>query len=178
MHGVSGSGKTWISERLMAALPAIRVRSDLLRKRLFGLAESQQSGSAVGEGIYLSSADDDVYAGMRRRAEPVLGERHIVILDATFLHHEQRAKAIQLAHEFGARLVFVKATAPQDELRRRIRQGSNAVQMHRSQSRGIETPVENPRDHDRLRRARAITIDSRDADAVALPTGCATALRT
>ena len=167
MHGVSGSGKTWVSERLMAALPAIRIRSDLLRKRLFGLAESKKSGSAVGEGIYLSSADDDVHAEMRRRAEPVLGERHNVILDATFLHREQRAQAIQLAHEFGAKLVFVKATVPQEELRRRIlarqQRGADASEADLAVLEYQLKVLESMTDFEE---SQSITIDSRDADAM------------
>ncbi len=169
MHGLSGSGKTWISERLMAALPAIRIRSDLLRKRLFGLAESQKSESGVGEGIYVSSADDEVYAGMRRRAEPVLGERHNVILDATFLHRGQRAQATQLALDCGAELIFVRATAPQEELQRRIRarqqggadasEASLAVLEHQLKSVEAMTDFE---------QSRSITVDSRDSAAVAL----------
>jgi hypothetical protein len=151
----------------MAALPAIRIRSDLLRKRLFGLAESQKSRSAVGESIYVSSADDDVYAGMRRRAEAVLGERHNVILDATFLHQEQRAQAIRLAREFGAKLVFVKATAPQSELRRRIQRrqqrGADASEANLAVLERQWKILESMTDFEE---SRAIKIDSRDADAM------------
>ncbi len=43
MHGFSGSGKTWRSAQLVADLPALRVRSDLERKRLSGLAAGQKS---------------------------------------------------------------------------------------------------------------------------------------
>ena len=35
--GVSGSGKSWVAERLVTRLPAIRLRSDVERKRLQGL---------------------------------------------------------------------------------------------------------------------------------------------
>ena len=49
MHGFSGSGKTWFSERLMARLPAIRLRSDIERKRMHGLREQEESGSAVAQ---------------------------------------------------------------------------------------------------------------------------------
>jgi uncharacterized protein len=167
MHGVAGSGKTWVSERLMAALPAIRIRSDLLRKRLFGLGESQKSGSAVGEGIYVSSADDDVYAGMRRRVEPVLGERHNVILDATFLHREQRAQAIQLASEFGAKLVFVSATVPQKEVQRRIRaRQQSAADASEADLTVLEHQLKILEAMTDFEKSRSITIDSRDADAM------------
>ena len=52
MHGLSGSGKTTLSDRLLPLIPALRVRSDVERKRLFGLAEAQSSESGVGTGIY------------------------------------------------------------------------------------------------------------------------------
>lgn len=167
MHGLSGSGKTWVSERLMAALPAIRIRSDLLRKRLFGLGESQRSGSAVGKGIYVSSADEDVYTGMRRRAEPALGERHNVILDATFLLREQRARAIQLADEYDAELIFIKAAAPHVELRRRI----HARQQHGADASEaglavLEHQLKSVEAMTDFEESRSITIDSRDGDVV------------
>ena len=38
MHGVSGSGKSWMSERLIPQLGAIRIRSDAERKRLSGVS--------------------------------------------------------------------------------------------------------------------------------------------
>ena len=36
MHGVTASGKSWLSERLVSAVHALRIRSDLERKRLRG----------------------------------------------------------------------------------------------------------------------------------------------
>jgi predicted kinase len=104
---------------------------------------------------------------MRRRAEPALGERHNVILDATFLHREQRAQAIQLARKFDAKLVFVKAAVPQEELRRRIlarrqraadaSEGDLAVLKHQLKVLEAMTDFEE---------SRSVTIDNRDADAM------------
>ncbi len=37
MHGASGSGKSWLSEQLVGLLPAVRIRSDVERKRLAGI---------------------------------------------------------------------------------------------------------------------------------------------
>ena len=44
MHGFSGSGKTQISTALVDNLGAIRLRSDVERKRLFDAAASKPSG--------------------------------------------------------------------------------------------------------------------------------------
>jgi predicted kinase len=120
MHGLSGSGKTWLSARLMAALPAIRVRSDIERKRLFGLDERQASGSTVAGGIYTSESTDRVYATLDAHAGALLNNRHTVLLDAAFLEQCRRATAINTAREAGCSALILHAEATPDLLRRRI----------------------------------------------------------
>jgi len=56
MHGFSGSGKTVLSQQLIPRLPAIRVRSDIERKRRYGLEETERSGAGIGKGIYGSGS--------------------------------------------------------------------------------------------------------------------------
>jgi hypothetical protein len=168
MHGLSGSGKTWISERLMADLPAIRIRSDLLRKRLFGLGETAKSGSGVAEGIYIASADEDVYAGLRSRAEPALREGHNVILDAAFLHRGQRECARDLAQKCGAGLAIVRATAPAEELQRRIRaRGGRGADASEANVAVLDHQLRSVEAMTAAEKSRTVTIDSRDANALA-----------
>src|SRR6185295_10576983 len=52
MHGVSGSGKSWLSRQLVPELLAIRIRSDLERKRMAGMRPLQSAAAHVREGIY------------------------------------------------------------------------------------------------------------------------------
>jgi aminoglycoside phosphotransferase family enzyme/predicted kinase len=120
MHGLSGSGKTWLAERLMAALPAIRIRSDIERKRLFGLDEAAESGSAIDSGIYTPEASERTYDRLLTLARTLLAARHRVILDAAFLREEQREAAKQVAAELDVDSVLVCAEAPVDVLRARI----------------------------------------------------------
>ena len=47
-HGLSGSGKTWGSQAVVERRGAIRLRSDIERKRLAGLSPFESSVSAVG----------------------------------------------------------------------------------------------------------------------------------
>jgi len=120
MHGLSGSGKTWLSERLMAALPAIRVRSDIERKRLFGLDETADSESGIGSGIYSPSASVETYERLFTLADRLLAAGHHVILDAAFLKKKQRVFAKSVASSLGVNSVLVCAEAPVDALRSRI----------------------------------------------------------
>jgi aminoglycoside phosphotransferase family enzyme/predicted kinase len=120
MCGLSGSGKTWLAERLMAALPAIRVRSDIERKRLFGLEETARSGSGIGAGIYAPTATTATYERLFTLADSLLEAGHHVILDAAFLKNGQRKSARSIAAAADLDAVLVYAEAPPDVLRERI----------------------------------------------------------
>jgi aminoglycoside phosphotransferase family enzyme/predicted kinase len=120
MSGLSGSGKTRLSGRLMAAMPAIRVRSDLERKRMFGLGESEQSDSGIDSGIYKRDVSRRVYSLLCETAEMILKAGHHVILDAAFLHESERAMAIAVAKSCQAPYVLIAVDAPLDILRKRV----------------------------------------------------------
>jgi aminoglycoside phosphotransferase family enzyme/predicted kinase len=125
MSGFSGSGKTWVSEQLMAAMPAVRVRSDTERKRLSGLDETQDSASAVGKGLYTEQKSRDVYARLCKHAATILESGHNVILDAAFLSAADRAKALQIAKNCGCKAAILAVRAPHDVLRKRIQSRSS-----------------------------------------------------
>ena len=93
-HGLSGSGKTWASGRWLQAEAsgrAIRLRSDVERKRLHGLAPQAASGSGLNTGLYTAQAHGDTYASLLRRARGLLGDGWTVLVDAAFLRHAERA---------------------------------------------------------------------------------------
>ncbi len=87
--GVSGSGKTWASARRLASadfLDSVRIRSDVERKRLFGLApEAASDGS-----IYTPAATARTYARLAELAEATLRAGWSVIVDAAFLKRAER----------------------------------------------------------------------------------------
>jgi len=120
MTGLSGSGKTWVSGELMAALPAIRVRSDVERKRSFDLTETAGSESGLATGIYSSQASKDVYARLNAIAEMLLAAGHNVILDASYPHVAQRAAALDTAKRAGSYCLLLHTVADEAILRKRI----------------------------------------------------------
>ncbi len=119
-HGLSGSGKTTVAGALAERLGAIRVRSDIERKRLFGLPETARTGSAVGGGIYDPRTTRRTYARLADLARAVLEAGWPVIVDATFLRDTERAAFRSLARELAVPAVIVSCTAPDAELRARI----------------------------------------------------------
>ena len=122
MCGLSGSGKTRVSGEVMAAIPAIRIRSDIERKRMFGLSEHEDSASDLGKGLYTQQTSHAVYAHLLRTAQMILESGHSVILDAAFLREENRVAAVRVAQDCGCFPILLQVLAPHDILRDRVRQ--------------------------------------------------------
>ncbi|HEY9182029.1 MAG TPA: AAA family ATPase, partial [Gammaproteobacteria bacterium] len=119
-HGLSGSGKTHVTDELVWRLPALRIRSDLERKRAYGLAALARTGSAVGRGLYGPKKRDRTYATLGSIADRLLRAGHSTIVDATFLRRADRQAFREIAAAHGARFVILDCTASKAELERRI----------------------------------------------------------
>jgi aminoglycoside phosphotransferase family enzyme len=122
MTGFSGSGKTWLSTRLIPALPALRLRSDIERKRLFEMDELADSESGIAGGIYEREAGAAVYERLLQAAEDMLRCGNNVILDAAFLDATNRGRAREVAEACGAACVTVQTVAGKSEMQKRLRQ--------------------------------------------------------
>lgn len=120
-HGLSGSGKTWVTSELVSLLPALRVRSDVMRKRLHGLDPLGRSGSGVGSGLYDPAATRRTYEALAAAADRLLRSGQTAIVDAAFLRRSERLEFRQVAAANAARFVILDCTASPAELRRRVR---------------------------------------------------------
>ena len=89
-RGRSGSGKTVFSGLLVETLGAIRVRSDVERKRLQGLAATARTGAAVGSGPYAEVHTRATYQRMAQCLRAIAGGSWPALADATFLRRSQR----------------------------------------------------------------------------------------
>lgn len=119
-HGPPGSGKTTLTQQAIAALGALRVRSDIERKRLHGLSALEPSGSGIGSGMYDATATASTYRQLARHARSVSAAGWPVIVDATFLKHAQRAEFRALAAELGVPFVIASFEAAPEALRARV----------------------------------------------------------
>ena len=129
-HGFSGSGKTTVTQTLMQTPGAIRLRSDVERKRLAGLDALARSGSDIGQQLYAADATHRTYAHLARLAGDVLDSGWPVIIDATCLARWQRELLREQAQSRGVVFRILDFQAPAAVLRERIlkrtRQGSDA----------------------------------------------------
>jgi len=120
-QGVSGSGKSHFTAPLLEELPAVRVRSDVERKRLFGLAADADSRSALKAGIYTPEASQATYDRLRDVCGVILDAGYNAIADATFLKRAHRAPFCALAEEKGVPCVILAFEADEETLRARVR---------------------------------------------------------
>ncbi len=120
-HGLSGSGKTTHSQAILERLGAIRLRSDVERKRLAGLAAQARAGAAAGAGIYTAEMTRRTYARLAQLAQGIIENGYAVIVDATFLQSPYRESFRQLAESLGVPFHLLDFTAPAEVLRQRIR---------------------------------------------------------
>jgi aminoglycoside phosphotransferase family enzyme/predicted kinase len=120
MHGLSGSGKTRLSGMLAPLLPAIRLRSDIERKRLHGLSATARSGSDVAGGIYAAAASQRTYEHLAAAVDAILSGGESVIVDAAFLLKAQRDSFRAIAARLGLPCIIIDCQAPAAELERRL----------------------------------------------------------
>ena len=118
--GLSGSGKsTWAARMAPALGPApgaVILRSDIERKRLCGVTETQR----LPPEAYSPEATREVYARLRTLAARVLATGHSVIVDAVHARPDEREAVEKVAREAGADFRGWWLEAPEGELIRRV----------------------------------------------------------
>jgi aminoglycoside phosphotransferase family enzyme/predicted kinase len=123
-HGLSGSGKTTVTQKLMQTPGAIRLRSDVERKRLAGLDTLARSGSGVGENLYAADASRRTYDHLARLAGEILNAGWPVIVDATFTARWQRDLLREMVRTRKVEFRILDFPVPVATLRERIVQRS------------------------------------------------------
>jgi len=120
LHGLSGSGKSWLAEQLLESYGAIQIRSDVERKRLLGFRAQAKTKSAVGKGAYSADMTSQTYQRLLDLASLVLQAGPSVIVDATFLLKKHREQFHQLAQSLDVPFVILDIQASESTLRSRI----------------------------------------------------------
>lgn len=124
--GLSGSGKTRIGGMLLEYNGAVRVRSDVERKRLRGLTAGESSHSSLGADMYSADMSRRTYSRLAELARTVIDAGYSAIVDATFLDEARRQTFMQLAGECNVPFVILYCHAGEATLRQRILQRAAA----------------------------------------------------
>jgi predicted kinase len=98
--------------RTVEALGAVRLRSDIERKRLFG-EQQPDADKALQSGIYNADASAATYKRLHELADSILAAGFPVTIDATYLKHEQRQAAAKVAETRGVPYLILDCNAPE-----------------------------------------------------------------
>jgi aminoglycoside phosphotransferase family enzyme/predicted kinase len=93
MHGVSGSGKSYLSERLAEAVGVIRIRSDVERKRIY--RELSLQGHSLA--LYGAEMNTRTFQYLHDTTAQALKAGYSVVVDATFIRQRTRNAYVELA---------------------------------------------------------------------------------
>ncbi|MEO8631596.1 MAG: AAA family ATPase, partial [Betaproteobacteria bacterium] len=122
LHGLSGSGKTVVSQAVLETIGAIRIRSDIERKRLHGLSPAARTGAQPGGGIYSMQAGAATYDRLTELTSQILDAGFPVLVDAAFLTRERREQMRNLAQAKKMPFAILHTHASEATLRQRIAQ--------------------------------------------------------
>jgi predicted kinase len=120
MHGVSGSGKTTVSTEIVKIIGAIRVRSDVERKRLFAETLKPKNEEIHDPGLYHSDMAERTYDRLQGLARILLCAGFSVVVDATVRQPRQREAFRVLANEQACACFIFDVFAPEAVLAERI----------------------------------------------------------
>lgn len=159
-HGLPGSGKTHMSQQVLERAHAIRLRSDVVRKRLFGLPALAHT-AALGTSVYGAAATRRTYLRLLQLAARALRAGHPVVIDAAFLRRDERRRAARLAARLGVPFAILECRASAALLRERVaaraQQGADASEADQAVLQAL-LPLDEPLDVSE--RARAIVVDA------------------
>ncbi len=118
--GLSGSGKSTVAQLLAVSLGGVRVRSDVERKRLHGMAPSTRPTPEQKAMLYARGATLRTYARLGALARTLLRAQIDTVVDAVALKRDERDALRAIASDEGARFALLECVAPETVLRERV----------------------------------------------------------
>lgn len=111
-NGVSGVGKSYISKELSMILPAIRIRSDVERKRLHKKYPNLS--------LYSKEMDAITFEHLVKLTKYIYNAGYSVIVDATFIKETARTSFFELGKKLNAPVNIISIKASFDMIKSRI----------------------------------------------------------
>ena len=117
---VSGSDKSTLAQGLVESLGAVRLRSDVERKRLFDLPAQARPTATQAAQLYGTDVTRRTYERLQALATRLLDAGLHVIVDAACLRRDEREALRRVAAAHGAQCTLIECHASKAVLRERI----------------------------------------------------------
>lgn len=118
--GLSGTGKTFLSQNLLKRMPAVYLASDIIRKRLLNLDPSKHYYAQFEKGIYSPEITLKTYEKMIEMAIEEISYGRDVILDATFREKSFRELLREKLKNVKAKIYWILCSAKDEVVKERI----------------------------------------------------------
>ncbi len=163
MHGVSGTGKSHLSQQLVDHTDTIRVRSDVERKRLFQtLSRTEETLD-----LYGPQMNAHTFNHLSDISGALLHSGYSVVVDATFIRQRTRQNFIELAERLGVPVRIISCHCEQKlveaRLKRREHEGDDASD---ADIQIMQTQLEHQQPLTEAEQALTIHVDTDDDDAI------------
>jgi uncharacterized protein len=161
MHGLSGSGKSVVSEWICRQFRALGVRSDVERKRLFGQWGVGSKSKLAGD-MYSSPVTEKVYREiLAPHVRCILNAGFAAVVDAANLHQWQRQLFREVAQQRGLEFLIVDVRATSATLRQRLIQRQvDATDPSDADVSVLELQLSSREPLDEHERAASVVVDS------------------
>lgn len=127
--GVSGSGKSTYTEKLMTQQGALRLRSDVVRKQLLNLPLYESTPDTQKATVYSEETSRLVFDKLKEYAKFYLQQGQSVIIDATCIKFWQRTLFASLAQELKLPFKIFAFDADLNELATRLEKRQKLKQV-------------------------------------------------
>jgi len=116
--GLIGSGKTTLSKALASRMGLVVLSSDVIRKRLARIPQTEHRFETYNSGIYSPEFSRKTYDAMFFEAKNILSEGDSVIMDGSFIKNAERQRAKSLAEEMNASFYILECSPDEETIQR------------------------------------------------------------
>ncbi len=118
--GLMGTGKSTLAQGLARERGHTYISSDVVRKQMQGLPPEERHFVDWNAEIYTPEMTERTYDELARLAAEALEQGRSIVIDASFIRAQHRARFETLSRAGGVPLLFVLCELPEEETRRRL----------------------------------------------------------
>ena len=118
VFGLTGTGKSTISQKLSIDYNAEVINTDVVRKQLAGIDQYEQHLDKPDTGLYAENQQMKTYEKVLEIAETSLQNHKNIVLDATFQRRIHREEVEALARKYEAHLIRIQCISPDEMVKK------------------------------------------------------------